>query len=38
MGANTGRFSIIAARHGARLTAFDADPACVETIYLMTTR
>ena len=34
LGANTGRFSTIAARHAALVVAFDADPACVETLYL----
>jgi ribosomal protein L11 methylase PrmA len=33
IGANTGRFSRIAVQHGALVTAFDADPACVETLY-----
>ena len=33
LGANTGRFSTVAARHAAHVVAFDADPACVETMY-----
>ena len=33
LGANTGLFSAIAARHAALVVAFDADPACVETMY-----
>jgi hypothetical protein len=34
MGANTGRFSRIVARHGAQVIAFDNDPLCVERNYL----
>ena len=30
LGANTGRFSRLAARRGAQTVAFDVDPACVE--------
>jgi ribosomal protein L11 methylase PrmA len=33
LGANTGRFSRIAAQRAKLVVAFDADPACVETIY-----
>lgn len=33
LGANTGRFSRIAAQHATLVAAFDADPACVETMY-----
>jgi hypothetical protein len=33
LGANTGRFSRLAAGKGARVVAFDVDPACVETMY-----
>jgi SAM-dependent methyltransferase len=33
LGANTGRFSRIAARQGARVVAWDVDPACVEAHY-----
>ena len=33
LGANTGRFSKLAARQAALVVAFDADPACVETMY-----
>lgn len=33
LGANTGRFSRIAAASGARVTAWDVDPACVEGNY-----
>ena len=33
LGANTGRFSRLAASKGARAVAFDFDPACVETMY-----
>ena len=33
LGANTGRFSQIAAEQGASTIAFDADPACVELMY-----
>lgn len=33
LGANTGRFSRMAAKHAGLVVAFDADPACVETIY-----
>jgi hypothetical protein len=36
LGANTGRFSRIAARHAELVVAFDADPACVETMYCET--
>jgi ribosomal protein L11 methylase PrmA len=32
LGANTGHFSRIAARLGARTLALDADPACVDTL------
>ncbi|HOQ99887.1 MAG TPA: SAM-dependent methyltransferase [Anaerolineae bacterium] len=34
LGANTGRFSRIAAGRGALTVAFDSDPACVEGNYL----
>ncbi len=33
LGANTGAFSRLAAERGARVAAFDADPACVESAY-----
>lgn len=33
LGANTGRFSRLAAGKGSRVVAFDFDPACVETMY-----
>jgi ribosomal protein L11 methylase PrmA len=33
LGANTGRFSRIAAQHASLVAAFDADAACVETMY-----
>ena len=33
LGANTGYFSKAAAALGARAVAFDADPACVDTLY-----
>jgi ribosomal protein L11 methylase PrmA len=33
LGANTGRFSKAAARYASLVVAFDADPACVETMY-----
>ena len=33
LGANTGLFSTIAARHASLVVAFDGDPACVETMY-----
>ncbi|WP_435018994.1 class I SAM-dependent methyltransferase [Tundrisphaera sp. TA3] len=33
LGANTGRFSRLAAEAGARTVAFDIDPACVERHY-----
>jgi hypothetical protein len=33
MGANTGRYSAIAARHGARVVAWDVDPAATERHY-----
>jgi methyltransferase family protein len=34
LGANTGLFSRLASRSGARTVAFDVDPACVERNYL----
>lgn len=34
LGANTGEFSAIAARHAERVTAWDVDPAAVERHYL----
>ena len=34
LGANTGRFSRLAAERGASTVAFDIDPACVERNYL----
>jgi ribosomal protein L11 methylase PrmA len=34
LGANTGLFSRLAKEHGARVLAFDLDPACVERNYL----
>ena len=33
LGANTGRYSLIAERLGALVVALDADPACIEAIY-----
>jgi hypothetical protein len=33
LGANTGRFSRIAAQQGAAVVAFDADAGCIETLY-----
>ncbi len=33
LGANTGQFSKVAARQGARAVALDSDPACVEMLY-----
>lgn len=36
LGANTGRFSRIAAAQGARVVSWDIDPACVEVNYRMT--
>ena len=33
LGANTGRFSALAARHGDTVWAWDVDPACVELHY-----
>jgi len=38
LGANTGRFSRLAARHGALAVAFDQDPGCVELAYLAARR
>ena len=37
-GANTGRFSQIAARQGSKVIALDKDPLCVELLYLETKR
>ncbi|HEU5137316.1 MAG TPA: hypothetical protein VFU13_19355 [Steroidobacteraceae bacterium] len=34
LGANTGEFSVLAARAGARVIAIDADHHCVERLYL----
>lgn len=36
MGANTGMYSRIAAKQGARVVSFDIDPACVELNYAET--
>lgn len=33
LGANTGQFSKLAARHGAEVVACDADVACIELLY-----
>ena len=38
MGANTGMYSRIAAKQGARVVSFDIDPACVELNYTETRR
>jgi ribosomal protein L11 methylase PrmA len=38
LGANTGRFSRVAARAGARVVSWDIDPACVEANYRETVR
>ena len=38
LGANTGVFSRIASKSGARVIAFDQDPHCVEANYLQTKR
>lgn len=34
LGCNTGHFSRLAARSGARVVALDADPACIERVFL----
>lgn len=34
LGCNTGHFSRLAAQSGARVVALDADPACVERVFL----
>jgi hypothetical protein len=34
LGANTGEFSLVAARGGARVVAVDADQHCIERLYL----
>lgn len=34
LGCNTGHFSRLAARSGARVVALDADPTCVERVFL----
>ena len=34
LGANTGEFSLLAADHGARVIAVDADHECIERLYL----
>ena len=33
LGANTGLFSMVAARHGALVTAFDSEASCIEALY-----
>lgn len=38
LGCNTGHFSRMAARSGARVVALDADPVCVERVFLESER
>lgn len=33
LGCNTGRFSILAAEHGARVVALDSDPECINRLF-----
>lgn len=33
VGCNTGKFSLLAARHGSKVISVDADPGCIESLF-----